>query len=267
MAIALTLTLHGLKIAASDMISGQSLNEDRYTLTTSQYKSLLEVMEIHPSCTVSESLGKAEGSWIVLTFDDGLISDYELAFPHLNEKGLKATFFISVENIGKPGYMNLAQIRELASGGMEIGSHGLYHRYLVTLSKSDAQKEIHDSKSRLEQFLGLEVRSYAPVGGHYSSWMLDSACHAGYQAFASMVPGQTSIRPNSGVHFFRRNHVQSHHDFTYISALIHGEKKVLLINQIRYNLLALPKQLLGLNNYDRLKNFLIGKEADKHDLS
>jgi hypothetical protein len=108
----ITLTLHGLKAHLTDALAGQSPAEDRYTITASQYLSLVQVMAEHPSCTISESMLKSGGAWVVLTFDDGFLSDYEQAFPILLDVSIKATFFVTVENIGKPGYMDVGQIRE-----------------------------------------------------------------------------------------------------------------------------------------------------------
>jgi peptidoglycan/xylan/chitin deacetylase (PgdA/CDA1 family) len=248
------LTLHGLKAAASDIIAGQSRGEDRYTLTASQYRSLMTAMAQKPSCTMTGALRKNGGDWIVPTFDDGLLSDYDIAFPALMTAGIKATFFITVENVGRPGYMHLQQIRELASCGMEIGSHGLQHRYLVTLPASEARSEILNSRDSLQQSLGMEIVSFSPVGGHYAPWMIEEARCAGYQAFASMVPGRTVIGRDAGITFFRRNHLQSHYDSTYIRALVAGESATLMWNILRYYALAIPKRILGMAAYDRLKH-------------
>jgi peptidoglycan/xylan/chitin deacetylase (PgdA/CDA1 family) len=213
------------------------------------------------SCTIGSFRGKSGGNWVILTFDDGLLSDYEKAFPILEEKGLKASFFITVDNIGHPGYMDVGQIRKMASCGMEIGSHGLRHEYLVTMSEQEARREIGLSKNKLEQLLGSEVHSFAPVGGHYKRWMIDFAKESGYRAFASMIPGRTVKCENEGF-FFRRNHIQSHHDLSYIGSIIQGDRMILLSNVMRYHLLALPKRLLGMQKYDRFKHFLLREEAN-----
>jgi peptidoglycan/xylan/chitin deacetylase (PgdA/CDA1 family) len=207
-------------------------------------------------------LDEPSGNWVVLTFDDGLISDYEIAFPALLETQQKATFFVTVENIGKPGYMNINQIRELADNGMEIGSHGLTHAYLVTMPESNARQEILRSRDLLQLCLGQNVDSFAPVGGHFTPWMFEAAKDAGYRVFASMVPGHTLINPSSRFHIIHRNHIQSHHDTSYISSIVGGKRLILLYNEIRYKILALPKRLLGLPNYDRLKHFVAGGKVE-----
>jgi peptidoglycan/xylan/chitin deacetylase (PgdA/CDA1 family) len=150
----------------------------------------------------------------------------------------------------------------MASYGMEIGSHGLNHRYLVTMPAADARQEIRVSKEKLQQLFGLEVCAYAPVGGHYSSWMLGEARAAGYRAFASMVPGRTVIHPNNGIQLIRRNHVQSHHDLSYIGSVIRGDRRIMWNNLLRYHLLAISKRTLGMHTYDHFKNILLRKEVN-----
>ena len=49
--------------------------------------------------------------WI--TFDDGHRSNAEIALPILKQLGLRGIFFITTDWIGRPGFMNEDQIREL----------------------------------------------------------------------------------------------------------------------------------------------------------
>jgi len=189
-----------------------------------------------------------------LTFDDGLISDFEIAYPILIAKGHKATFFITAENVGHPGYTNVEHLKEMAKAGMEIGSHGLTHRYLVTMPRTEAVREIRESKERLEQEIGVTISSFAPVGGHFRKWMLDLASEAGYKAFATMIPGRTWGGKN--LVLLWRNHIQAHHDATYISRLLNGDRRTLILNRLQYYLLSVPKTILGMRNYDRSKGFL-----------
>lgn len=137
---------------------------------------------------------------------------------------------------------------------MEIGSHGLTHRYLVTMSRPEAEREICESKGRLEREIGVEITSFAPVGGHYHMWMREVARNAGYKTFATMIPGRT--RGSKDMLLLRRNHIQAYHDAAYVSRLINGDGWTLALNSLRYHLLHVPKIILGMQNYDRAKEFL-----------
>ena len=172
----------------------------------------------------------------------------------MREKGIKATFFINPVNIGLPGYSTGSHLREMVKEGMEVGSHGLTHGYLVSMKKPDAIREIKESKDKLEQRVGTSIVSFAPVGGHYRRWMENFAFESGYRVFATMIPGRTNGGGN--ITLLRRNHIQSHHNIDYLLRLIGGHQRILVLNRLRYNLLQIPKSILGLNNYDLLKKLL-----------
>ena len=65
---------------------------------------------------------------LAITFDDGNISDLVIAAPGLQQRGLKAEFFVLTGRIGKPGSLGAEDIRELMRAGMRIGSHGVAHK-------------------------------------------------------------------------------------------------------------------------------------------
>lgn len=80
---------------------------------------------------------------IEITFDDGFVSDIEVAAPLLQARGLTATFFVCVGHFGVPGYMDVNQVRSLAAAGMTIGSHGWHHANWRTLPSDQAlHKEV-----------------------------------------------------------------------------------------------------------------------------
>ena len=70
----------------------------------------------------------AEGPVVVsLTFDDGLLNQYQLA-PLLAAQGVPATFYVNSGEINTGGTMSWDQTRELAAAGHEIGGHTLNHQ-------------------------------------------------------------------------------------------------------------------------------------------
>jgi peptidoglycan/xylan/chitin deacetylase (PgdA/CDA1 family) len=251
---AIALTFH--RINAEPIVSRSPMDPAtrRYVITNGYFKQAIRMISPEKSCTVSEYVEKQEGDWLILTFDDGSISDFEVGFPGLRDRGIKATFFVTVENIGLSGYTTITHLREMAEADMEIGSHGLTHQYLITMTRNEASREIRESKDRLEQAAGTKVFSFAPVGGHYRRWMEQFAHEAGYRAFATMIPGRTNGGEDRVL--LRRNHIQSHHDSEYLSRLIKGHYRTMALNRLRYHVLQIPKTLLGLKNYDLLKKYL-----------
>lgn len=251
---AIALTFH--RIDPESVVSHSPMDPAtrRYAITTDRFEQVIKMISPEKSCTVSGYIQKQGGDWLILTFDDGSISDFWIGFPSLKDRGIKATFFTTVENIGFSGYTTITHLKEMAETGMEIGSHGLTHRYLITMTRNEAFREIRESKDRLEQAIGMRVVSFAPVGGHYRKWMERCAYEAGYRAFATMIPGITNGGEDRVL--LRRNHIQSHYDSEYLSRLIDGHYTTMAFNRLRYDVLQIPKTLLGLKNYDLIKKYL-----------
>jgi peptidoglycan/xylan/chitin deacetylase (PgdA/CDA1 family) len=70
---------------------------------------------------------------IVLTYDDALPSQLDVALPQLDSLGLKGTFFLT-------GYITQATIprwRQAALKGHELANHSLYHPCLITSVKGN----------------------------------------------------------------------------------------------------------------------------------
>ncbi len=252
----IVITLHGIESAGITEFLKNNQAAKHYVLSKSRFQFLLEKLKKSNCLTVSELVQKPRQDSNCITFDDGLISDYEVALPLLLKNNAKATFYVTLNNIGKKGYCNKSQLQEMVKAGMEIGSHGLVHEYLTIMSKEKAKQEIFQSKDSIQQIIGEPVYSYAAVGGHFHKWMKLFAFDIGYHSFATMIPGKTNIKLSSGITLYR-NHLQEIHTENYILDLIKGKRILLLKNQINYLMLYLPKLVFGMQNYDRIKKLLL----------
>jgi peptidoglycan/xylan/chitin deacetylase (PgdA/CDA1 family) len=115
---------------------------------------------------------------VAITFDDGCASVARFAAPLLAERGLCATVFCVSGHLGgvtdwptQPASVPLfelataAELEELVSMGIEIGSHGVEHFPLAYASEQRARAELLASKQALEQAVQAPVSSFAyPYG-------------------------------------------------------------------------------------------------------
>jgi peptidoglycan/xylan/chitin deacetylase (PgdA/CDA1 family) len=119
---------------------------------------------------------------LVITFDDGHVSNFAVALPVLLEHGLRATFFITAGSIGSGETMSWRQLRELHAAGMEIGSHTLTHRPPATLNDRELRRELVESRRILEDGLGAAVTSISSPTGFFNPRMSAMARETGYRA-------------------------------------------------------------------------------------
>jgi peptidoglycan/xylan/chitin deacetylase (PgdA/CDA1 family) len=117
---------------------------------------------------------------VALTFDDGYEDAFTTALPILQRYGFKATFYIISGMVGQPGYMSWEQLRTLLNDGMEIGAHTIDHYDLTTLDPAESERQIVQSKTDLEQQLGINVVSFCYPTGLYNWTIEDQTRAAGY---------------------------------------------------------------------------------------
>lgn len=131
----------------------------------------------------------AGGRGVWITFDDGHISNHEIALPALKAAGLTATFFVTVEPClsGASGYMPPSALRELAAEGMSIGSHTVTHPRLARLDAARMKEEIRGSRLRLEDALGAPVICFCYPYGNWNAEVVDAVRAAGYRLAVSTI--------------------------------------------------------------------------------
>lgn len=129
----------------------------------------------------------------VITFDDAYANFAEVVAPILVALGIPATLYVPCDFVSGLGPAPIrgtdhlpacswSVLRDLAVGAhVEIGSHTLSHRTLTRLGPAEADKEIRESRDRLQDEVGREVHDFcyprglwdadleATVSEHYRS--------------------------------------------------------------------------------------------------
>ena len=118
---------------------------------------------------------------ILITSDDGNLSDASIVLPALVERGLRATFFVLADRIDTPGSLGTSHLLEMLDAGMGIGSHGAAHRSWRKLTGAGALREIVEAKDRLEQAIGGPVVEAACPFGEYDRNCLRQLQNAGFE--------------------------------------------------------------------------------------
>lgn len=118
---------------------------------------------------------------VVISFDDGVLDQYQSAFPILKQYNYSAMFFIKLNNVGEgKGGMTWQMLKDLSDAKMEIGSHSINHDSMSNMDLTTMRSELTDSKKTLEQNLGLDINYFAYPGGAFSSTTETETKAAGY---------------------------------------------------------------------------------------
>lgn len=139
-------------------------------------------------CPLAEMLAlPADGDAVALTFDDGLRSFAERAWPVLRDHGLPSTVFVVTDHVGgtnawggrrAPGIptlplMGWATLGRLAEAGVELGAHSRTHQDLRRASPTQLQDELGGSADHILRETGRRPSSFA-----YPHGSVDSAAAA-----------------------------------------------------------------------------------------
>jgi peptidoglycan/xylan/chitin deacetylase (PgdA/CDA1 family) len=103
------------------------------------------------------------------SFDDATVDHFTLAAPMLEKYGLRGTFFIVVNWIGKGNRLTWDHVKSLEERGHEIGSHTMTHGNMVSLFKNgdlaNLEKEIVDPIGIIKEKIGVPPVTFAfPLG-------------------------------------------------------------------------------------------------------
>jgi peptidoglycan/xylan/chitin deacetylase (PgdA/CDA1 family) len=131
--------------------------------------------------------GPTDRPAVLLTFDDGFVSNHDVAAPMLEEFGMRGVFFVTpafsladdrasrafyeTTLHGKPGWYERAmtprEIRALADRGHTIGNHTFSHVRFSRTPETEYRHEILDAAALIESWIGREVETFAwPYAWH-----------------------------------------------------------------------------------------------------
>jgi peptidoglycan/xylan/chitin deacetylase (PgdA/CDA1 family) len=184
---------------------------------------------------------------LLLTFDDGFRSHADVVAPLLEKYGFTGWFNVPVGFVETPPEEQRAFARAnridpcewlgadprialswrdllRLDGRHEICCHTWNHRRLsAELGPQELQREIVDSKRRLEEGLGHEVRAFTWVGGEewaYSRAAADAIRAAGYEI--AFMTNNAVFRPHGELLQIQRTNVEASFDPRFVRFCLSG---------------------------------------------
>lgn len=204
---------HGIVVLCYHALSHR-WNAD-LSVTPQRFAAQLEYLSQrgYRGVTFTEALsGEVEGPTVAITFDDGYLSNFELARPILARHGMPGTVFVPTDYVGGPPMswpgidrwigtssedelrpMSWDQLRGLADQGWEIGSHTKSHPRLTQISDQQLEDELGESRTVCERELGVACTSVAYPYGDHDPRVVYAAARAGYEV-GGTLPTRTRVR-------------------------------------------------------------------------
>ena len=109
-------------------------------------------------------------NYLLLTIDDAFESFYINAWPLLKSKRIPFILFVSTREVGKHGYMNWDQIKELEENELAtIGNHSHSHEYLIDWDDKKIKDDLDNSIKIFKEQLGYSPKVFSYPFGEYST--------------------------------------------------------------------------------------------------
>lgn len=113
-------------------------------------------LDVNENSEDSSGLDDLKYPLLVMTFDDGADSDYDIIYPMLSDKGIKGTSYVVGDWLDSDGFMTSEQVLELSKSGWDIQDHTYQHLRLKEESLESVEGQVIENEKVFES-IGLET--------------------------------------------------------------------------------------------------------------
>jgi len=227
-----------------------------YVLSQPQFRAHLDALAAPGwrASRLADVLATPSAGRFVLTFDDGYLTDYTVAFARLAERGWPGCFFVIASRVGASRALGWKELREMAAAGMEIGSHSLTHPFLHRADPDEIRREFGESKRILEDGLGQAIHFASLPRGSAAPGMGALIKELGYRAFCTSEPGLVSVRTDP--YEVPRIAVKQRTTTTFLRQVCSGNRLTMAMLQSSHALKKVGKQMVGAERWRRVRGAL-----------
>lgn len=228
-----------------------------FIVSASTFRRQLQYLADHGFSTprIADVLGGRNGAGdkpVILTFDDGYLNNYQVAFPLLQEFGFSALVSLVADpalhtnewdmrkGIAPAPLMEPRHIREMAEHGIEFASHSYRHQSLPQLNNEELTMELLRSKEVIEEILGKRAEALVYPYGDVDERVKRAVREAGYDCAFATNSGPLDFYAD--LYEIRRMLIVNSADPIYLRWLLSGGKKMFMWG------LGMTKRLLGKRN-------------------
>lgn len=168
-------------------------NGSIYTSMSTDFEDFSKQMNVLPNYgEIVSKITKPEGQFMI-AFDDGFKGVYDNKDYFLN-KGIYPTIFVAKSLVGKDGYMDENQIKELSNMGFNFQSHTVSHVDMTGLGIDELREELAVSKNYLSNLINKDIDEICCPIGFYNEQVIDEAKKAGYKKIYLSYPSPYALK-------------------------------------------------------------------------
>lgn len=176
------------------------------------------------------------GLRVALTFDDGYRRLHRAAAAIVRKYAFPATVFLNTGRVGEvvpvrsdpsighyPGeeFLLWKEVAELVKGGWTIGSHGIDHYDLTTVSGPEIERQVMESKVEIETRLGRPCRHFAYTWGRHNETVRTVISNCGYSSAVAAHHEPLSARDD--IFALPRLDIRRDYNLADFAAVVRGE--------------------------------------------
>ena len=165
--------------------------ENKYPSTNIRMNDFIQHLEmikkndikfVNPTNFEEELKNNKKQRKLLLTIDDGYQSFYDNAWPILKKSKIPFILFVSTREVGKAGYMNWEEIKEIERYDfVEIGNHSHTHDYLIDFTEEKIKEDLKNSINIFKRELGKNSIFFSYPFGEYSTALKNIVIDLGFK--------------------------------------------------------------------------------------
>jgi len=231
-----------------------------YSISFDQFKQHIEVCKNHDFKIISllnfmnRPHQYTDNNFCFFTFDDGHISNYEVA-RFLAENGYSADFFVNTSMLNKTNFLSVQHLQDMHSMGMSIQTHGHEHKYFNDLPELELEDQFSLSLASIKLAIGTDVCIFSPPGGRINRKVIDVAKKAGIAFISTSRPG---LFTNSGnMYDIPRLPILNTTDSKIFSQLLTNSNHIIFKLKLKYYVGKVLKIIMGNYVYEKFRHLVL----------
>ena len=173
---------------------------------------------------------------------------------------MTATFYVTTDWVGRPGFVTWDQLRQLKAWGMSVQSHSRSHPFLSELGAEDLRRELTESRARIDAELSQTTTEIAFPGGDPPARSLRRLLReAGFTVALGTRWGMNGDGASDPLRPLKRCTVRGVTDRAWAERVIAGDAVLSIQNWPRESLLRSVRSSLGPTRYSRWRRWLLDR--------